>query len=82
MITSERKTVWRHKHRQEQEQERGRGDFQLLGRGAAFLERPPVVKDRAKQTVNYPDNTGERGKRRVNETLIRSQFESFGSVIP
>lgn len=51
-------------------------------KSGAFLERPPVVKDRAKQTVNYPDNTGERGKRRVNETLIRSQFESFGSVIP
>lgn len=58
----------------------GARDVQL-GRGAPFPERPPMVRDRAKQTANYPDNTGEGGKRRVNETLIRSRFESFGSPV-
>lgn len=65
----------------EEEKRRAKGTLSSVG-GAAFPRRPPVVRDRAKQTVNYPDNTGEGGKRPVNETLIRSRFESFGSVVP
>lgn len=67
----------------EEKKEKGprKGRLSSVG-GAAFPRRPPVVRDRAKQTVNYPDNTGEGGKRPVNETLIRSRFESFGSVVP
>lgn len=65
----------------EEKKRRAKGTLSSVG-GAAFPRRPPVVRDRAKQTVNYPDNTGEGGKRPVNETLIRSRFESFGSVVP
>lgn len=55
--------------RKKKERKRAEGDVELGG-GASLPARPPAVRDRAKQTVNYPDNTGEGGKRRVNETLI------------
>lgn len=52
-----------------------------LSWGITFHKKPPVVWERTRQSVNYPGNTGEQGKRRVNETLIRFQFESFGFAI-
>lgn len=41
--------------------EKSRGDVELGG-GASFPGRPLAIRDRAKQTVNYPDNTGEEVK--------------------
>ncbi len=44
-------------------------------------ESHKLIVNRMRQSVNYPGNTGEQGKRRVNEILIRFQFESFGFAI-
>lgn len=60
-------------------------EFQLYSSSSTedfgFHKKPPVVWERTRQSVNYPGNTGEQGKRRVNEILIRFQFESFGFAI-
>lgn len=51
---------------------------QVVVRGIGFYKKPLAVKGRSRQIVNYSRDTGEQGKRRVNEILIRFQLESVG----